>query len=125
MNSYLKSFVIGSSYLVFLPFFVGVKNDSTKKYSYYHYTLVAPLWLGMCNMFSLFLANTFKLSLRKRFLAISILSSLSIITIATLDKSYDFSKKGRLQYYLGTFLGYMFVWNIVIYNIEKYLRCKK
>ena len=51
---YLKQFVIGSSYLVFFPFFYSVKNNQPKKtYNYYDYTLVSPLWFGIWNIISL------------------------------------------------------------------------
>lgn len=134
MNNYFKSFVIGSSALVFAPFFVAAHNFTIKNYNYYHYTLLAPIFFGLTNMLSLLLAKTFKLNLRKRYILISILSSVSTLLYVTLSKSYDFSKNSSghfllpnniYQYYLSTFTGYMFVWNIVIYNIEKYLMCKK
>ena len=56
-----------------------------------------------------------------RFLVISILSSLSIMIISTYYKSYNFTKKEWYQYYLYIFIKYILIWNIVIYNIEKYL----
>ena len=55
---YLKDFVLGSSYLVFLPYFYSVHNSqSTKNYSYYEYTLVAPVWFGIWNIISLIIAS--------------------------------------------------------------------
>lgn len=120
--NYFKPFVIGSSYLVVAPFFYAVKNNQPKKtYSYYNYTLIAPVWFGLWNMISLYLASAFKLSLQMRFLVISVLSSLSIMIIATHLKSYNFTKEEWYEYYLYIFVKYLIVWNIIIYNLEKYL----
>ena len=81
---YLKQFVIGSSYIIFAPFYYAVENSQPKKtYSYYDYTLVAPVWFGIWNIISLKLAEYLKLTMRQRFLLVSILSSLSIMAIAT------------------------------------------
>ena len=119
---YLKQFIVGSSYLVFSPFYYAVHNNQPKKtYSYYKYTLLAPVWFGIWNIISLMLAEYFNLTMKMRFLIITILSSMSIMAIATYLKSYNFTKKEWLKYYLYIFIKYMLVWNIVIYNIEKYL----
>ena len=59
---YLKQFVIGSSYLIFLPFFLLVKNSLPEKtYSYYTYTITAPVYFGVWNVLSLVLAEYFGL----------------------------------------------------------------
>ncbi len=119
---YLKQFVIGSSFLVFAPFYYGVQNNQPKKnYDFYNYSLIAPVWFGLWNIFSLIIATHFKLTMKMRFLVISILSSLSIMIISTYYKSYNFTKKEWYQYYLYIFIKYILIWNIVIYNIEKYL----
>ena len=119
---YLKQFIVGSSYLVFLPFYYAVQNNQPKKrYSYYKYTLLAPVWFGLWNVISFMIANYFHLTMQMRFLVITILSSLSIMAIATYLKSYNFTKDEWRKYYLYIFIKYMLVWNIVIYTIEKYL----
>ena len=119
---YLRQFVIGSSYLIFLPFFYSVKNNQPKKtYNYYDYTLIAPVWFGIWNVLSLYLAERFNLTLNQRFLLVSIISALSVMTLATNFKSYKFSKKEWKKYYFKIIAKYLFIWNIVIFNIEKYL----
>ena len=119
---YLKQFIIGSSFLVFSPFYYAVQNNQPKKtYDYYTYTLIAPIWFGVWNIISLILAQQFNLSMRERFLLISIISSLSIMGIATYLQSYNFTKEEWKKYYMYIFIKYVLVWNIVIYNIEKYL----
>ena len=49
---YLEQFIVGSSWAATLPFFYKVGRIE-KNYSYYAYTLLAPLWLGLWNVFSL------------------------------------------------------------------------
>tara|TARA_Y100000310_G_C20285483_1_gene624669 strand:- start:64 stop:429 length:366 start_codon:yes stop_codon:yes gene_type:complete len=119
---YLKQFVIGSSYLVFVPFYYAVQHQQPKKtYQYYDYTLIAPVWFGIWNIISLVLADYFDLTIRQRFILVSLLSSISVMIIATYLKSYTFTPDEWKQYYLKIFIKYMLVWNIVIGNIEKYL----
>ena len=119
---YLKQFVIGSSFLVFSPFYYAVHNNQPKKtYDYYTYTLIAPVWFGIWNIISLILAQQFDLTMRERFILISLISSLSIMSLATYLQSYTFTKEEWKKYYLYIFIKYMIVWNLVIYNIEKYL----
>jgi len=116
---YLTQFVVGSSYLVFAPFFYSVQQYTVKNYDYYHYTLVAPLWFGIWNIISLVIADMFNLTMQKRFFIISIISSISIMIKATLSKSYNFTKDEWNRYYLYIFIKYMVVWNLIIYNIER------
>tara|TARA_Y100001970_G_scaffold217799_1_gene266860 strand:- start:2580 stop:3026 length:447 start_codon:yes stop_codon:yes gene_type:complete len=143
---YLKQFVVGSSWLVFFPFFYRVynaiefvkKNDTNhyynilpqkpvpfywpkkyRYYSYFRYTLTAPLWFGFWNVISLIIAEHFGLTIRKRLLLISILS-ISVITMnQIIYNTYNFkTNKDYLQYIIKITILYMFVWNIIIYNIE-------
>ena len=120
--SLLKSFLVGSSYPVFLPFFYVVYNYLPKKnYTYYSYTLKSPLWFGLFNCLSLIIANKYNLSLRKRFFVISLMSFLLISFYAYyIKKSYNFTKKEWFKYFILVFVGHMFAWNLVIYNLEKY-----
>lgn len=120
--TYLKSFIIGSSYPVFAPFYYAVYNSQPKKtYTYYNYTMIAPLWFGLWNIISLMLAKHFDLNLRMRYVLVSILSAFSIMIIATYLKSYDFTSTEWLKYYLYIFIKYLIVWNLIIYSIEKYI----
>ncbi len=119
---YLKQFVVGSSAIVFFPFYYAVHNNRPQKnYTYYKYTFLAPIWFGVWNIISLILADYFSLSLRMRFLLVSILSSLSIMTISTYFKTYNFTDAEWKKYYIHIFLKYLFVWNIIIFYVEKYI----
>ena len=117
---YLKEFVIGSSIAVVLPFYYVVYNSQSKRtYSYYSYTLLAPLWFGLWNIISLIIAEHFGLSNKIRYLLISIISLLSIFIVAKFY--YTKTEKEWNIYYLDQFIRYMLVWNIVIYNLDKYI----
>jgi len=119
---YLKEFIIGSSIIVVLPFYYMEYNyqPKTKKtYSYYLYTLVVPLWFGLWNIISLIIANKFKLSKRLRFLTITIISLLTIFVIARFY--YNKTKKEWYNYYFKQFIIYMIIWNIIIFNLDKYI----
>ena len=118
-SKYLKSFVIGSSFPVFFTFFIGFHKLKKKEYSYFNYSLIAPLWFGLWNIISLSIAEYFKLSTRTRFLLISLITYSIIITYNTYNKVYNFTDKEWYIYYLGMLITYFLVWNIIIYNIEK------
>ena len=116
---YLKELIIGSSIIVVLPFYYGAYYNTKKTYSYYLYTLAAPLWFGIWNIISLIIADKFNLSKRLRFLTISIISLLSIYFIAQFY--YDKTQKEWYDYYLNQFIRYMITWNIIIYYLDKYI----
>ena len=118
---YLKQFIIGSSYLVFFPFYIGFNKLKRPHYSYFNYTILAPIWFGIFNIISIIIANKLNLSCRKRFILISIISYLLIVTYAKYNNVYNFSEYEWYKYYIGMFILYLFTWNIIIYNIEKYI----
>jgi len=149
---YLREFVIGSSYLVVVLFYRSVYNAIQKKkmtdpdyfdtlpdknvpflwnqiwtddyeyYSYFRYTITAPIYFGIWNVLSLLIANHFNLSFRMRFVVISIISSLFMMSFQTIYNIYDFKNNEDFRkYYIHIFIKYMLIWNIIIYNLEKYI----
>lgn len=120
---YFKQFIVGSSSIITVPFFYYfVLNHQPKKnYLYSNYTLISPFWFAIWNVISLLLAEYFDLTMKQRFLLISVISSLSIMIIARYLKSYNFSQDEWNKYYLYIFIKYLFIWNILIYFIEKNL----
>jgi hypothetical protein len=117
---YLKQFIIGSSFPVLAGFYYSVKKQQPKKtYDYFNYTMAAPLWFGIWNIISLVIAEKFNLSTETRFLLISVISSLSIMLIASCLQSYNFTQEEWKSYYTYIFIKYMIVWNIIIQFIEK------
>ena len=94
-NEYLRAFVIGSSCLVFLPYFWCVSRFKKEdfNFSYIPYTFLAPVALGLMNMLSLFLAKQFNLSKKNRFLLISILGPTFIASVIIFLKIYNYTRK--------------------------------
>ena len=117
---YLKELIIGSSFPVIVLFYYMVYNhQGDKKYDYFSYTLIAPIWFALWNVISLIIAEKYNLSKRYRFFIVSILSLLSVYIIA--QYFYDKTREEWKFYYLQQFIKYMFVWNIIIYNLDKYI----
>ncbi len=118
---YLKQFIIGSSYFGTLPFFYAAGKIKDKAYSYYDYTLIAPIWLGLWNVISLIIATYFGLTLRTRCLMFTLITySLSLIIVKSIN-GYKYTQKEWIKYYIRLFIKHFIMWNIVIYNLEKYL----
>ena len=143
---YLKQFVVGSSWLVFSPFFYNVYNaiENIKKedpnhfnivlpqksvpfywpkkynfYSYFRYTMTAPIWFGVWNVISFIIAEHFGFNIRKRIFIISIISLLSMMLNQAIYNTYNFKNKEEyMKYYMKLSIMYMIIWNILIYNIE-------
>jgi len=117
---YLKQFVIGSSFPVFVWFYYAVAKQQPKKnYEYFNYTMIAPVWFGLWNIISLIIAEKYNLSMENRFLLISVISSICVMIIATNLESYDFTAEEWNSYYIYIFIKYMITWNLIIYNLEK------
>tara|TARA_Y100000310_G_C20659620_1_gene803977 strand:- start:1414 stop:1776 length:363 start_codon:yes stop_codon:yes gene_type:complete len=118
---YLIQFLAGSSYLVTLPFFYAVGKIKNKTYSYYDYTLVAPIWLGFWNVISFIIASRFGLTMRYRFLMLTAITySLSLFIVKSIG-AYQYTQKEWNNYYIRLFIKHFIIWNIVTYNIEKFL----
>lgn len=122
-NEYLRAFVIGSCYLVFFPHFlaVGAADETLLNYTYKQYTFVAPLYLGLMNLISLFFANTFLLSRRMRYLLFGSISPFIVISFSYLFQTYNYTTQQWMNYGVGLFLKHFFIFNIVIYSLDKYI----
>ena len=149
---YLREFVIGSSYFVVVLFYHAVyisiqkKKESDPSYfdtlpekevpflwnkiwpgsyeyfTYFRYTITAPIYFGLWNVLSLIIAEHFGLSLRMRFITIGILSSLYMMRFQRAYNIYDFKTESEFrQYNFRIFIRYMLTWNIIVYNLEKYI----
>ena len=149
---YLKQFIIGSSFPVVVLFYRSVYKSIQEKrkidpdyfetlhekqvpflwnqiwpenyeyYSYFRYTITAPIYFGLWNILSLIIAEKFKLSIRMRFIIISIISSIFMMLFQTKYNIYDFKEKKEFyKYYAAIFINYMIIWNIIVYNLEKYI----
>lgn len=118
---YLRAFVIGSSLMVVIPHLYAVANlDETKmNYTYKQYSFAAPLYYGIMNMISLYLALIFQLTPRNRYLLIGTISPLIVISFSYIVKTYDYSNSEWIRYAFGLFLKHFLIWNIIVYSLNK------
>jgi hypothetical protein len=118
---YIRAFVIGSSFPVFLPHFITVAglDERNLNYTYKQYSFVAPLYYGIMNAISLFIALRLKLSDRQRYLLIGTLSPLFVTTISYVFKTYNFQGSEWIQYGAGLFVKHFLIWNIIVYYLNR------
>jgi len=126
-KDYLLSFVVGSSFPASIIFFNAVTNYKKSRMSnvnYYHYSKITPIYLGILNMFGLYLAQKFNLSDRMRFLLISVIGIIIIGTSIQFLGTYNFTTKEEwIKHYFGMTIIYLFVFNVVIFYLEYFLKC--
>jgi hypothetical protein len=116
----LRHFIIGGSFPVISTFYYGVYHMQPKKnYSYFNYTLIAPLYFGLFNILIHYFGNKYQWSLKKRYLIFTFISYLTTISYATKFKSYNFSQREWYKYYIYLIIKYLIIWNFVVINIEK------
>lgn len=117
---YLRSFIIGSSWLVFVLFFLSVMRISNKirNYSYKSYTIIAPLYLGLMNTFSLYLARRFNLTMRQRYVVIGLISPIIVIIFAKITSAYNFTASEWFRYSLRIIIKHFLIFNIIVYYLE-------
>jgi hypothetical protein len=122
-NEYLRAFVIGSSFLVFLPFFYSVYNFKKEKFnfSYDIYTFLAPPALGIMNVISLLIANKFNISKKNRFLLTSFIAPTLVLLTVVFLNIYNYTFEEWVSHTVQLYLLYFIVVNVIIYNLDKYI----
>jgi hypothetical protein len=123
VNQYLRAFVIGSSFFVFIPYFLAVKFLSEQKftnYSYENYTLYAPIVLGLYNVFSLYIVNKMKITKKYSLFLISIIAP-TLVAIGTyLFKAYNYTSGNQwFNHIWKLYLVYFIVFNFILYFLDK------
>jgi len=116
MNEYIKSFVIGSSWPVFILYFYAVSNYNERElnYSYKNYTLIAPVFLGILNVFGLYVSQKLNLSRTQRFLFTGLFGAFCVASFITSFKVYNFSDQRLMQQYVSLFMIYVFVFLVIV-----------
>lgn len=119
INPYLRAFVIGSSVLVFLPYFIIVRSSINKTYSYDDYTFLAPVGLGCFNMLSLILANYLNLTKKYRFLLISLLAPTLVAIFTYVIEAYNYTDINQwFNHVWKLYLLYFVVFNYIVYYLD-------
>jgi hypothetical protein len=123
-NQYLRAFVIGSSFLVFIPYFIAVKSFDKKlvNYTYENYTLYAPIGLGLYNVLSLYIANKFNLTKKNRLFLISILAPTLVALTVYFLKAYNYTTLDQwFNHIWKLYLLYFVVFNLIVYYLDKHV----
>ena len=119
---YLKQFLIGSSFPVFIIHFLSVRFYRSKKnYKYEDYTLIAPPYLGLLNVLFFYLSQKYDWSMEIRFKKLSTYGSIFMMFLSYINKTYKFNQDEWIKYFISIYLIYYFTWNYIVYNIEKNL----
>lgn len=126
---YIKAFIIGSSWPVFVLFFYAVDQlNDVRNYSFKNYAFEAPVFFGLLNMFGLFISKEFDLLRTTRFLLTGMIGALIIAIVITVTHEYNFKTEQRwLEQYILLFIWYIFAFFIIVNTIDFYLSdtCKK
>ena len=122
-HEYFKSFVIGSSWFVFIWFFLVVSRyNHLANYDYKVYTFIAPLFLGLLNVFGFFISQKFKLTNNQRFIITGLIGATIVSIFITLFRLYNFDNPMRwFQQYLGLYLTYLIIFAVVVNLLNHYL----
>ena len=115
--------MIASSILVVFPHYYGVSQIPHDKlnYTYEQYSFISPVYYGLMNMLSLYLALLLGLSSRERYLLIGTLSPLLVISFAYLFRAYTYSTQEWQRYAIGLFIKHFLIWNIVVFGIDAFV----
>lgn len=121
--NYFRAFVIGTSALIVFPHYLAVASADKSKlnYTYENYTFIAPLYYGLMNVLSLYLALAFSLSRRQRYLLIGVLSPLIVISFSYFMNTYTYTDDEWRKYSVGLFLKHFLNWNIVVFFLDKFV----
>ena len=122
-NEYLRAFVIGSSFPVFLPFFYSVSRFEKEKFNFNYeaYTFLAPPSLGFMNVVSLFLANQLDINKKLRFLLTSLIAPTMVLFTVIVLNIYNYTIEDWISHIVQLYLVYFIVVNVIIYNLDKYV----
>ena len=122
-NNYLREFVIGSSFLIFFPYFLVVYALTLKNktnYQFSKYVFIAPFVLGMMNVFSLLLANTFGFNTYQRYLVASFLAPTVVAIFSYVSNAYKFTSWQEWSlYFFILYLGYFVMFNLILKHIDE------
>ena len=131
---YLRSFVIGSCVLVFLPFFlvindhilplykyISVLDPAKRNYTFNSYAMVYPIFLGVANMISLYFAIQYDWSITTRYLWTSVTVPKFVILYVYFANLYKFNYTDWFIYSCMLFTGHFIIWNAVVAYLERSL----
>lgn len=133
MKEYLKAFIIGSCWFSFVLFFIGfgsiqyeVNKDNCvikmfDKNTYRTYTILAPLYIGIMSVIAIAIRNYYKISTRKAFIIIGIISALIVSAVITFCRIYNWTPTRYFKQYIKLQLYHFILFSGIIATIYIYL----
>jgi hypothetical protein len=126
MHNLVKAFIIGSSLPVsfmFLRAVAGYDSQGIINYSYYNYSILAPLYFGIMTTFAVYLSKIHNISLRSSLFITSIISVIFIILLINVINAYKFrSNKRWYQQYTTLAIAHIITYNVIIYFLLRIFR---
>ena len=120
------AFIIGSSWVSFVYWFIGFHSYSGKfnkdncimgwlnEDPYYIYTIGAPLYIGLMSAFAVILSMQSKLSIRTAFFIIGIISPIRVSIVITRCNIYNFTSGRYKEQYARLLFYHFLLYNVVI-----------
>lgn len=89
-SSAIRSFVIGSSAPIALPFLHRVSKISEKNYTYEDYSMILPLYFGVTSVIAKYVSTLTSLPFAIVIAVVTILSAIFVAVFALVTNKYDF-----------------------------------
>ena len=127
----LTAFVVGSSWLVFAPFFRIFYNYGPQYHKkncieknlhikpYHFYTVAAPFYFGIMSVLGVFLSKYY--SIYTAFGIVALLSATIVSTAITICDLYTFSPERLKQQYFGILKYHSFFYLVVIVGLYRFI----
>ena len=121
-NNLIKSFIIGGSPLVFIPFYLGLKLIPESNIDMTTYAINVSIYFGFMNMISNYLGSRFNLSLDERLKLISVISILIIWSVLWIYTPYNFKSESRwIIHGISVAIAHIIAFMVIIRSMEEIL----
>lgn len=133
MEDLVRAFVIGSCCLTVILFYIGFgniqnevnKNNFVTQYLnldiYRTYVIVAPIYFGLMSAITIYIHHKYKISVRKAFFIIGIISAIIVSIVITIFHIYNWSRKRYFQQYIELQIYHFIIYSGIIANLYLYL----
>ena len=123
MAEYLRSFIIGASLPVMLPYLLGfpILDDKYKNYPSKHfeaYVIIAPLYFGVMNALFLYFSKKYNWSLKERLFYAGILSAILVTTLVRIYGSYKLNQWEWTIYHIRHMITHFLTFTVIIFFLE-------
>jgi hypothetical protein len=135
LRDIVTAFIIGASLPAFILFFTGfyALRDSynpenclthiTGVDTYYAYTLIAPMYIGVMSAIAVYLSKTYNLTTHQAFTIIALISATIVSVAITYCEMYNWTPE-RLNYqYFKLFFYHAVLYIVIIATIYNYIEC--